>query len=63
MIEVRELDKYMLTDKHIDQYGGYLMEDLPNYNELILDKGLSEVLISMYKKGFEDCYWNTMGEI
>jgi hypothetical protein len=53
----------MLTDKHIDQYAGYLMEDLPNYNELILDKGLSEVLISMYKKGFEDCLMDTKGEM
>ena len=45
----------MLTDKHIDQWAGYLLEELPNYEVLIQDTGLARVLIEMYKKGFQDC--------
>ncbi len=45
----------MLTDKHIDQWAGYLLEELPNYKELIQDDKLAQVLISMYKKGYQDC--------
>ncbi len=45
----------MLNDKHIDQHAGYLLEELPNYKDLIQDKGLEKVLIEMYKKGYSDC--------
>lgn len=44
----------MLNDKHISQLAGYLMEDLPNYYQLVNDNGLDEVLIEMYKKGYEE---------
>ena len=45
----------MLTDKHIIQYSGYLMEDLPNYEALIKDEGLDKVILEIYKKGYQDC--------
>lgn len=44
----------MLNDKHIEQWSSYLIEDLPNSRELLNDRGLEKILISMYKKGYED---------
>lgn len=49
----------MLTDKHIDQWAGYLIEELPNRikweNEL--DQGIYDIFIEMYKKGYSDCLY------
>jgi hypothetical protein len=45
----------MLNDKHIEQWASYLLEELPNYEELIKDKELETILIEMYKKGYNDC--------
>ncbi len=49
----------MLTDKHIGQWAGYLIEGLPRWKELekiLIDyREFDEVFIAMYKKGYEDC--------
>lgn len=57
----------MLTDKHIEQWTGYLIEELPKWKELekILHENpeIDEVFIAMwrhlmvrmYKKGYQDC--------
>jgi hypothetical protein len=53
------VDHGHLTDKHIGQWAGYLIEEFPNWKEL--EKMLREnpeiekVFIEMYKKGFYDC--------
>ncbi len=53
----------MLTDKHIDQWTGYLIGEFPNWKEL--EKILCEhpeiemVFIEMYKKGYQDCVEET----
>lgn len=49
------IDRGHLNNKHIDQWAGYLLEELPNYEELIQDDGLAKIFIEMYKKGFQDC--------
>jgi len=49
----------MMTDKHINQWAGYLIEDFPNWKELekiLCDHPeIEQVFIAMYKKGFQDC--------
>ena len=55
MIDYNKLKLGMLNDKHIDQWAGYLIQELPNCRELEQDNELCEILISMYKKGYEDC--------
>lgn len=47
----------MLNDKHIDQHAGYLIEEIPNGRHIIetMPKELWEVMIEMYKKGYQDC--------
>lgn len=48
-----------LTDKHIGQWAGYLIEEYPRRIELekiLLDNPeIEEVFLEMYKKGFQDC--------
>lgn len=68
MVIIRSKIKYMIdnycepnindghmTDKHIDQWAGYLLEELPNYEKLIQNDGLAKIFTEMYKKGFQDC--------
>ena len=49
----------MLNDKHIEQWAGYLIEEFPNWKELekiLLEyPEIEQVLVGMYKKGYEDC--------
>lgn len=49
----------MLTDKHIDQWAGYLIEQFANWLELekVLHQfpEFEKIFIAMYKKGFQDC--------
>ena len=48
----------MLSDKHIIQWLEYLLEDLPNCEDLLKDKGLEKVFLDMYKKGWNDCRYD-----
>lgn len=47
----------MLTDKHIYQWATYLIEEIPGGDEIIktMSKEMDQVLIDMYKKGYQDC--------
>jgi len=53
------IDYSLLTDKHISQHAGYLIEEYLNRKDLekILCSypEIDEVFIEMYKKGFQDC--------
>lgn len=55
----------MLTDKHIEQWSGYLIEEFQNHEELeklLQDHPqIEKVFVSMYKKGYEDCKYEKGG--
>lgn len=50
----------MLTDKHIEQWAEYLIEELPDGINLEkqLPKDIWEIFIAMYKKGYSDAIYN-----
>ncbi len=50
----------MLNDKHIDQWAGYLIEELPEglILERTLPKDIWGIFVEMYKKGYEDCLYD-----
>lgn len=52
MIDYDKLKLRVLTDKHIIQHASYLDE----YRDF--DNALDELLIEMYKKGYQDCIDN-----
>ncbi len=48
----------MMTDKHIEQWATYLIEELPKYKHLAgtLDESIYDIIVEMYKKGYQDGY-------
>ncbi len=54
-----KLDYGHLTDKHIGQWAGYLIEEYPRWRELenllINNPEIEELFLKMYKKGYHDC--------
>lgn len=47
----------MLNDKHIDQWAGYLIDELTYPQAVVesMDNRLWGIMIQMYKKGYQDC--------
>ncbi len=54
----------MMTDKHIEQWAGYLIEEKPYPAALLegINEHIWEVIIEMYKKGYQDCLDYKRGE-
>lgn len=53
----------MLTDKHIGQWAGYIIEELEDWRDIekmLANKypQLEKVFVEMYKKGYYDCKYD-----